>query len=104
MLTAPADFDEGQFQLKPYYSGGVIQAAFKAAGLGLLRITLLDRPMNFLVDWYHRYGVSLWIIKQPFYWIRPRVFRAYFTLSWPIRKIFYFAKFQFEKRILRTQK
>jgi hypothetical protein len=104
VLMKPAVFESEQSLPRPYYSDAAIPAAIQAVGLGLLRLTRLDRPVNFIVDWYHRYGVSLWIVKQPYYWIRPRAFRAYFTLSWPIRKMFYFAKFQFEKRILRSLK
>jgi len=139
----------------PYFSGGSVHGL----AIWFLRKTSLDSPVNFLIDCHHRYGGSLWMIKQPYYWLKPKAFRAYFTASWPfriviyyfqyqihvgfidyrtlakvytgrfataialpfhlmrpyafrfyftaskpIRKIFYFLKFQFEKRVLRTKK
>ncbi len=76
--------------LNPYYSAG----ATEAAGKWLLRKTNLDLPVNFLIDWYHHYGFSLWLIKKPYYWLKPRAYRAYFVLSWPIRIVIYYFKFQ----------
>lgn len=68
----------------PYFANGRRQAAV----IWLLRKTSLDLPVNFLIDCHHRYG-SLWMIKQPYYWLKPKAFRVYFTLSWPIRHLYY---------------
>lgn len=77
-------------QVTPYYPHGQAQAL----GKWLLRTTLLDRPLNFLVDCHFRYVGSLWMIKKPYYWIKPKAFRAYFTLSWPIRILIYYFQYQ----------
>ncbi len=94
------NFSSTHSRAKGFFAGGKPQAVCH----WLLRKTNLDLPVNFLVDWYHRYGISLWIVKQPYYWLKPRAFNVYFTLSWPVRKTYYFAKFQFQKRILKSKK
>lgn len=70
---------------KPYFARGPKQAA----AIWLLRQTSLDLPVNFFIDCHHRYGGSLWMIKQPYYWLKPKAFKVYFTLSWPIRHLYY---------------
>lgn len=72
-------------QLHPYFAKGKRQAA----AIWFLRKTSLDLPINFFIDCHHRYGGSLWMIKQPYYWLKPIAFKVYFTLSWPIRHLYY---------------
>jgi hypothetical protein len=69
----------------PFYAHGQRQAA----AIWFLRKTSLDLPINFFIDCHHRYGGSLWMIKQPYYWLKPKAFKVYFTLSWPIRHLYY---------------
>lgn len=46
--------------------------------------------------------VTIWIaMVKPIHWARPHAFNLYFTVSKPIRKVYYFVSFQFQKRILR---
>jgi hypothetical protein len=72
-------------RLQPYFAKGPRQVA----AIWLLRKTSLDLPVNFFIDCHHRYGGSLWMIKQPYYWLKPKAFKVYFTLSWPIRHLYY---------------
>jgi hypothetical protein len=72
-------------QSVPFFANGLRQAAVTL----LLRKTSLDLPVNFLIDCHHRYGGSFWMIKQTYYWLKPKAFRVYFTLSWPIRHLYY---------------
>ncbi|MBN8540937.1 MAG: hypothetical protein J0L82_11170 [Deltaproteobacteria bacterium] len=69
----------------PFFAKGPSQAA----AIWLLRKTSLDLPVNVFVDCYHRYGGTLGMIKQPYYWLKPKAFKVYFTLSWPIRHLYY---------------
>ena len=77
-------------QSTPYFSGGSLHGLT----IWFLRKTSLDSPVNFLIDCHHRYGGSLWMIKQPYYWLKPKAFRAYFTASWPIRIVIYYFQYQ----------
>ncbi len=43
----------------------------------------------------------LWTaMTAPIHWARPHAFNVYFKISRPIRKLYYFVSFQFQKRIL----
>lgn len=76
-------------QSVPHFTGGSLHAMT----LWFLRKTSLDSPVNFLIDCHHRYG-GLWMIKRPYYWIKPKAFRVYFTVSWPIRVMIYYFQYQ----------
>ncbi len=85
-----SDLKAGNLAAKPFFAGGTLQAATQ----WLLRTSNLDLPVNFFIDCHHRYGGSLWMVKQPYYWLKPRAYRTYFTLSWPIRIVIYYFQYQ----------